>query len=56
MNTVSSSNQLAAYMKSTLVPFSGWIADAMVAPSSVSAFLHAATMVTIGIYLLINSW
>ena len=45
---------MAPFSKSAHLPFSPWLTDAMAAPTPVSALLHAASMVTAGVFLLLR--
>jgi len=43
---------VAAWGKSAQLPMHFWLPDAMVAPTPISAYLHAASMVKVGVYIL----
>jgi len=55
MNTIAISFFIGAMGKSAQIPLYTWLPDAMAGPTPVSALIHAATMVTAGIYMIARS-
>ncbi|MBX3183392.1 MAG: DUF4040 domain-containing protein [Polyangiaceae bacterium] len=47
---------VGVFGKSAILPFHSWLAGAMTAPTPVSAYLHSATLVKLGVFLAARLW
>ena len=55
INLVAAGLLVGAIAKSAQIPLHTWLPDAMEGPTPVSALIHAATMVTAGVYLIVRT-
>jgi NADH-quinone oxidoreductase subunit L len=55
INLVAAGLLVGAIAKSAQIPLHTWLPDAMEGPTPVSALIHAATMVTAGVYLIVRA-
>jgi NADH-quinone oxidoreductase subunit L len=55
INLVAAGLLVGALAKSAQIPLHTWLPDAMEGPTPVSALIHAATMVTAGVYLIVRA-